>query len=110
MPDDFNIHVGFAVWSALLTALGGFIVWNWNRLVKQQDDLGDKLDTKVDRAELVQLRQDIQNAQDARERARLEDNKAQERMHRENRQRLDQILSGIAGLRSDRNLPSNTGD
>lgn len=86
---DSLIHWVHSAWLAggtLITgAFMGIVKWNWNRVVKQIDD-------KADKSEVTQLREDLS--------ARWE---TQDRMHTENRGRLDQIYQEL--LKSQRRRP-----
>lgn len=68
------------IWSAILTLLGGLIVMFVKRTA-------DTVKEKVDRSELLNLRNEIRDWKEN-----------QERQHAENRARLDQILMNL-GIR-----------
>lgn len=76
--DESLVHLIHTVWSGVLTALGGLIVWNWNRLVKE-------VDKKVDRSEITQLREDLRQRW-----------QAQDQVQKESRTRLDAIYKLLA--------------
>jgi hypothetical protein len=80
--EDSIIHIVFALWSGSLTVLGVLIMWIWNRLIKQVDD-------KVDKYEVEQLRKDLQERW-----------VTQDKMHRENRVRLDRIFERVVNHRN----------
>jgi Mg2+/Co2+ transporter CorB len=77
--DDDLIHFIHTIWSAALTALGGIVWWsfrwNWNRLC-------ELVDKKADKDEVDSFKEEIRSWKEE-----------QQSQHRENRQRLDAILS-----------------
>jgi hypothetical protein len=82
--DDTLIHLIHTLWSAVLSAFGGLIVWNWNKLSKE-------VDTKADKTDVGQLRSDL-----------VERWRQQDALQAEIRQRLDRIVDGIAKLNGPR--------
>jgi hypothetical protein len=83
-PDETLIHWLFGAWSWVLSLLGGILMWNWNKLTTD-------VDRKADHSDLEQLRAEF-----------YEGREAQERMHTENRRRLDDIYQLLAtGKRRD---------
>lgn len=92
MNDDNIVHLIHTVWSAALTVFGGIVVWNWNRLVKE-------VDSKADKSEVTQLREDLQNRWDQQDKLNRSRDEQQERQHRENRSRLDTVLTMLANGR-----------
>lgn len=83
--DESSVHLGFVVWSSLLSVLGVLIMWNWTRMAKQVDD-------KADKSEVAQLRSDLA--------ARW---LQQDKMHAANTRRLDMIILRLGGIRPDEN-------
>lgn len=81
--DDNTVHLIFSLWCAALTIIGVLFMWMWNRLVKQVDD-------KAEKTEVTQLRDDL------RERWITQD-----KMHAENRTRLDRIFDRVVKQRYD---------
>ena len=82
--DDSLVHLFHTIWSAGLTLLGaafmGIVKWNWSRLTKE-------LDGKLDKSSFDDLREDLSHRWEQ-----------QDKMHAENRQRLDRIVDGLGKL------------
>ena len=82
--DDTILHWALGLWSGLLTVLGALVGWSWNKMNSQ-------IDGKADQEDVDQLRESFREQQEV-----------QERMHRENRERLDDIYQLLAtGRRRD---------
>jgi hypothetical protein len=87
--DDSLLHWLLGAWSAALSLLMLLIGFIWRQLVED-------VRNKVDRSEVDQLRQDMNN-NNVQVRTDLENwRRTQEAEHRENRSRLDRILENQA--------------
>ena len=80
-PDSGDMFQIFhSIWSAVLTLLGGLILWN---LKSMKSDI----DSKAQKDEVSQLREDIADWK-----------KEQWDMHRDNTRRLDKVLDHLARI------------
>lgn len=72
--DGSIFTVVHSIWTGILTLLAGLILWNWNKVNDDIKDLSQEIKSKVDRDDWNSWKVE------------------QQVQHRENRERLDDIL------------------
>lgn len=108
------------LWNLVLTAVMGLVGWHWTKLIKQVEDLDDKIDDmekeKAPLGRVIQIERDLMIKAEMTDidtlRREIESwRRSSDDQHRENRTRLDQILNNQAArLEYERRRFDGAGD